>query len=205
MTSNVGQNYPYTSETEAERAATIARLVAERDGLAGDARGGGDAARRQRPLVGLEVPDQGLPRAPPRRRLRRREARRLRRLRRDLRQDLPALTRRHGRDWTIDPEVSRRRLARPTAALGIAVSADGLRVRLRPGGPRSRLLADRGDGDEHDRVRRGRPVRGGRLRRERPGLAGDHPADRAAQRAPPALFRRARAVAARTSRSAPGA
>jgi hypothetical protein len=34
MTSNVGQNYPYTSETEAERAATIERLVASRDGLA---------------------------------------------------------------------------------------------------------------------------------------------------------------------------
>ena len=34
MTSNVGQNYPYTSETEAERAAVVARLVAERDGLA---------------------------------------------------------------------------------------------------------------------------------------------------------------------------
>ena len=34
MSSNVGQNYPYTSETEAERAATIARLVAERAGLA---------------------------------------------------------------------------------------------------------------------------------------------------------------------------
>src|SRR5258705_11894643 len=34
VTSNVGQNYPYTSEPEAERAATIARLVAEREGLA---------------------------------------------------------------------------------------------------------------------------------------------------------------------------
>ena len=34
MTSNVGQNYPYTSETEGERAAIVARLVAERDGLA---------------------------------------------------------------------------------------------------------------------------------------------------------------------------
>ena len=33
MTSNVGQNYPYTSETEADRAARIAKLVAERDGL----------------------------------------------------------------------------------------------------------------------------------------------------------------------------
>ena len=33
MTSNVGQNYPYTSETEAERAARIGTLVAEREGL----------------------------------------------------------------------------------------------------------------------------------------------------------------------------
>ena len=34
MTSNVGQNYPYTSETDAERAATVATLVNEREGLA---------------------------------------------------------------------------------------------------------------------------------------------------------------------------
>lgn len=34
MSSNVGQNYPYTSETEAERAAVVGRLVGERDGLA---------------------------------------------------------------------------------------------------------------------------------------------------------------------------
>lgn len=34
MTSNVSQSYPYTSETEAERAERIAALVAERDGLA---------------------------------------------------------------------------------------------------------------------------------------------------------------------------
>ncbi len=33
MTSNVGQNYPYTSETEAERSARIGTLVAEREGL----------------------------------------------------------------------------------------------------------------------------------------------------------------------------
>lgn len=33
MTSNVGQNYPYTSETEAARASAIAALVAARDGL----------------------------------------------------------------------------------------------------------------------------------------------------------------------------
>ena len=35
MTSNVGQNYPYTSETEAERAARVATLIADREGLAG--------------------------------------------------------------------------------------------------------------------------------------------------------------------------
>ena len=35
MSSNVGQNYPYTSETEGERAAHIAELVAAREGLAG--------------------------------------------------------------------------------------------------------------------------------------------------------------------------
>ncbi len=33
MTSNVGQNYPYTSESDAERATRIESLVAERDGL----------------------------------------------------------------------------------------------------------------------------------------------------------------------------
>lgn len=35
MTSNVGQNYPYTSESEDARAAKIAELVATREGLAG--------------------------------------------------------------------------------------------------------------------------------------------------------------------------
>lgn len=34
MTSNVGQNYPYTSETEAVRAACVAGLIEEREGLA---------------------------------------------------------------------------------------------------------------------------------------------------------------------------
>ena len=34
MTSNVGQNYPYSSETESERAAAIAALVDAREGLA---------------------------------------------------------------------------------------------------------------------------------------------------------------------------
>jgi hypothetical protein len=33
LTSNIGQNYPYTSESEADRAARIAKLIAERDGL----------------------------------------------------------------------------------------------------------------------------------------------------------------------------
>lgn len=34
MTSNVGQNYPYTSETATERSAAIGRLVEAREGLA---------------------------------------------------------------------------------------------------------------------------------------------------------------------------
>jgi hypothetical protein len=34
VTSNIGQNYPYTSETEAERASRIATLVEGREGLA---------------------------------------------------------------------------------------------------------------------------------------------------------------------------
>ena len=34
MTSNVSQNYPYSSELDADRAAVIGRLVAEREGLA---------------------------------------------------------------------------------------------------------------------------------------------------------------------------
>ncbi len=34
MTSNVSQNYPYTSESDADRAARIDALVAARDGLA---------------------------------------------------------------------------------------------------------------------------------------------------------------------------
>jgi hypothetical protein len=34
VTSNVGQNYPYTSETETQRAAAIASLTAGREGLA---------------------------------------------------------------------------------------------------------------------------------------------------------------------------
>ena len=35
MSSNVGQNYPYTSETEAERSAKIATLMAKHSDLAG--------------------------------------------------------------------------------------------------------------------------------------------------------------------------
>jgi hypothetical protein len=34
VTSNVGQNYPYTSESEAQRATALATLVAARDELA---------------------------------------------------------------------------------------------------------------------------------------------------------------------------
>jgi hypothetical protein len=39
VTSNVGQNYPYSSETEADRSATIGRLLADREDLAGKLQG----------------------------------------------------------------------------------------------------------------------------------------------------------------------
>jgi hypothetical protein len=35
VSSNIGQNYPYTSESEAERSTRVAALVAARDDLAG--------------------------------------------------------------------------------------------------------------------------------------------------------------------------
>ena len=85
MTSNVSQNYPYTSESEADRARPDRRARRRHGRPRGHARGGDDAARRRRALVGLEVPHAGLPGPPPRGRLRAREARGLRRLRRDLR------------------------------------------------------------------------------------------------------------------------
>lgn len=34
MTSNVGQNYPYSSETDSERVARVAKVVEAQDGLA---------------------------------------------------------------------------------------------------------------------------------------------------------------------------
>jgi len=34
VTSNISQNYPYTSETEADRAAAMGRLLSEREALA---------------------------------------------------------------------------------------------------------------------------------------------------------------------------
>ncbi len=34
MTSNISQSYPYSSEADSDRSATIARLLSEREGLA---------------------------------------------------------------------------------------------------------------------------------------------------------------------------
>jgi hypothetical protein len=52
VTSNVGQNYPYTSEPEADRAAVIERLETERDGLAAT------ITAETTPLDGELEPDQ---------------------------------------------------------------------------------------------------------------------------------------------------
>ena len=76
MTSNVGQNYPYTSETEAERATRIAALVAEREGLAAtlaaetDARStrtsaGGSGNARRRAARASSTPPATRPRSTP--------------------------------------------------------------------------------------------------------------------------------------------
>lgn len=48
MTSNVGQSYPYTSETEGQRASSIAALVAAREDL------GSKIAAETTPLDGNE-------------------------------------------------------------------------------------------------------------------------------------------------------
>lgn len=40
MSSNIGQNYPYSSETEAERLAAVETATAARDGLGGEIRAG---------------------------------------------------------------------------------------------------------------------------------------------------------------------
>ena len=131
VTSNVGQNYPYTSETEADRAAQRRGARRGSRGPRRHAAGRVHPARPQRPLVGLEVPDHRLPGPAPRRRLREREARRLRRLRRDLREDVPALTpaapmtRTTGAapEPTWDLRAARRQLL--LDGLGIAASAIG--------------------------------------------------------------------------------
>ena len=75
MTSNVSQNYPYTSESEADRASRIASLLAAKDDLAGK------LAAETTPLDANErwwvwkCPTKGCPGPAPRGRLRRREAR----------------------------------------------------------------------------------------------------------------------------------
>ena len=92
MTSNVGQNYPVHERDRGRAGRAGSRRWSPPARTSPAARGRDHAARRQRALVGLEVPDAGLPGPPPRRRLRGRAARGLRRLRRDLRQDLPALS-----------------------------------------------------------------------------------------------------------------
>ena len=202
MTSNVGQNYPYSSETEADRAARDRRARrGEREDLGRQARRGDDAARRARPLVDLEVPDPGLPGHPPRRRLRARPARRVRRLRRDLRQDLPALSRtprlpddrRDDATSRLAPAARSRTRSGSWSRRAASGSSTGWRAR-------GRLLAARGGGDEHARLRRRLAVRRGRLRVGGLLLVGDRPPHGLPQRAPPAVLGGPRAVPPRRSR-----
>ena len=201
MTSNVGQNYPYSSESEADREATISspRRRARRAGQ--DDRGRDDAGSTTNERWWVwKCPTPGCPGLLHVAGLRPRPARRLRRLRRDLRQDVPALTAGAPADWPerspppLDPVEPRRppaaRRRRRRASSSRRPASDSSSA-CRPVG---RLLADRGDRDEHDRLRRGLPVRGGRATC-RGGLAWPAIvlADRPGQRPPPALLGRARA------------
>jgi len=61
MTSNVSQNYPYSSETEGERAGTIARLVAERPDLADKLAADASAVDEQDRWWTWKCPSKGCP------------------------------------------------------------------------------------------------------------------------------------------------
>ena len=94
MTSNVGQNYPYTSETESDRASRVATLVAEREGLSDKLKAEATPLDHNDRWWVWKCPTPGCAGLLHAAGYATREARRLRRLRRDLREDLPALTRR---------------------------------------------------------------------------------------------------------------
>ena len=96
MTSNVGQNYPYTSETESDRAQRVASLVAEREDLAGKLEAETTPLDTNERWWVWKCPTQGCPGLLHAAGYAAREACRLRRLRRDLREDLPALSAAHG-------------------------------------------------------------------------------------------------------------
>ena len=55
MSSNVGQNYPYSSETEEQRAAAVARAVEQFGGL------GERFGKEATPLAPLPAPEPGQP------------------------------------------------------------------------------------------------------------------------------------------------
>ena len=61
MTSNVSQNYPYSSETEADRAATVAPARGGTRGAGRDARGRVDAARQHERWWVWKCPTKGCP------------------------------------------------------------------------------------------------------------------------------------------------
>jgi hypothetical protein len=61
VTSNVSQNYPYTSESEADRAATVERLVSEREGLAATIESGATPLDGQARWWVWKCPTRGCP------------------------------------------------------------------------------------------------------------------------------------------------
>ncbi len=157
VTSNVGQSYPYTSETEASGPSGIAAAIAAHKDLAAkldaettplDARDRwwtwkcpttgcpGSSTRPATPAT--STPCTSSATGPAARR---------------------SCADRHRRRWG----PSRRQL-RGRIALGLAVGAIGLRARLRPDRARGRVLAARGRGDERARLRRRGAVRRRRVR-----------------------------------------
>ncbi len=215
MTSNVSQNYPYTSESEADRAATVQRLLSERDGLAATIEAGATPLDAQDRWWVWKCPTKGCDGPVAHLWIRGRQARPLRRVRRDLRKDLPALSPRTDGYGPSPQSLERResvdslcrRLAprsthgespaRPGRCHGHRRFGDRLRFRLRPVRARGWVLPDRSPRDERARVRWGVAVRRRGICRERAGLAGDRAAYRVAECPSLAVLGGAGAVAVR--------
>ena len=189
VTSNIGQSYPYTSETEAERAERVAALVAAHKELAAKLEAETTPLDRSERWWVWKCPTPGCPGLLHAAGYARDIHAVLRRLRRDLRQDLPALTRRPA-SRTLAAASRRPELAAGSSSTGSgsSVSAIGFGfvyglTAARPASRRSRPMA-------MSIIVFAGAAQFAAVGYVASGLAwpGDHPADGAAQRPPPALL-----------------